>query len=329
MPCVIGSAVEVIGFPLRTQLREWREIEGDSLAGVLKTFNVPESVEVLGDQCFKACPHMETIVFEVSSRLRRIGREAFAWCPVLRSVTIPALTEEIDGSAFMGCPLVEIQVALGSLNFKIEGNLLVTFDGAEIVRYFGMDQEFVVGKKVKVLGKSCFERCSHLCRIDFETGSELERIGPSALRDCESLPGIEIPPSVTNLGESSFEGCTELKYCVIDEDSSLIAIGAAAFAKCTSLRSFDIPHLIGEIGCSCFGGCLHLYRLRFVSTESMKSVIGRRSLDDALQQFGVIALSMRFRIVVEDGGGGLKFSGWVSVADDDGDLHLTFVRDLP
>jgi hypothetical protein len=183
---------------------------------------------------------METIEFEGSSRLKRIGERSFAGCQ-LDSITIQALTEEIDGSAFLHCPLISIQVAPGCLNFKVDGNLLLTSDGTEIVRYFGLDPGIVVGKKVKVLGKSCFEGCDRLDRIYFEVDSELERIGTAALRNCSSLSSISIPASVRLFEEGSFEGCDELESCMIDEDSLLVTIGARAFAKCTSLRSFDIP----------------------------------------------------------------------------------------
>jgi hypothetical protein len=35
----------------------------------------------------------------------------------------------------------------------------LTSDGTEPVRYFGQNRETVIGRKVRVLGKSCFERC--------------------------------------------------------------------------------------------------------------------------------------------------------------------------
>jgi hypothetical protein len=228
----------------------------------------------------------------------------------------------------VNCPLIEIQVAPGSLHFKIEGDLLVTSDGTEIVRYFGLDREIVIGAKVKVMGKSCFERCKHIDQIDFEPGSELDRIGPAALRDCRSLSSIEIPTSVRIVEESSFEGCTELESCFLNEDSSLVAIGATAFAKCASLRSFDIPGQVGEIGSNCFTKCNYLYRLRFHSSESLKKVIGDRSLDDALGQCGVSADSSLFRIEVDDGGVELQIPGWVSAQDDDDDSLWMLVRDL-
>jgi hypothetical protein len=294
----------------------------------LEAFTVPESVEILGDRCFKGCLEMETIRFEGSSRLKRIGEQSFMGCK-LHSIAIPALTEEIDGSAFLSCPLLTIQVAPGNRNFKVEGHLLMTSDGTEIVRYFGLDLQIVVGRKVKVLGKLCFEGCKHLDQIDFEVGSELERISAAALRDCESLIRVEIPASVEIVAEFSFEGCTELESCLIAEDSSLVTIGATAFAKCTSLRSFYFPLRVGEIGRNCFQNCIHLYQLEFPSSESLKTIVGDRSLDDALFEFGMSESSSLLRIEVEDGGIELEleFAGWSSVSGgDDGDFPLTLVR---
>jgi hypothetical protein len=47
----------------------------------------------------------------------------------------------------------------------------------------------------------------------------------------------------------------------------------------------------------------------FASPESLKTLIDDRSLDDALDKFGVAASSGLFRIEVEDGEGELEFSG--------------------
>jgi hypothetical protein len=243
---------------------------------------------------------METIEFEGSSRLKKIGERAFSGCR-LRSITIPVLTEEIDGSSFCGCPLISIQVAPENVNFKIEGNRLVTSDGTELVRYFGIDREIFVGKNVRVLGKSCLEGCRDIVGIEFESGSALQRIRRSALRDCASLSSIEIPASVEGIEEASFEGCTELQSCVMDRNSSLITIGSRAFAKCASLRSFDVPTEVGEIGSNCFSNCIYLYQLKFRSSESLKRVVGDRPLDDALAEFGVRVDSGLFRIDIEGG----------------------------
>jgi hypothetical protein len=307
-----------------------REIGSDAFSNCcqISRFTVPESVEILGDRCFEDCPKLETIEFDGSSRLKTIGARAFLGCK-LHSITIPALTEEIDGSAFLDCPSIAIQVAPGNQNFSVEGNLLLASAGTEIVRYFGFDSHIIVGKKVKVLRKSCFEGCRYLNQLEFEIGSELERIGPRALSDCQSLSSIEIHARVTIIDKASFEGCDSLESVLIGKDSSLVTIGERAFASCTSLRSFDIPRWVGGIGSNCFQKCIHLYRLRFRSSESLKRSIANRSLDEALDEFGVSATSSLFRIEIEDGGVELNLSGWISLwGGGEGDLHLTVVRDL-
>jgi hypothetical protein len=272
---------------------------------------------------------METIDFEGSSKLKRIGERAFMGCK-LHSFTIPALTEEIDGSASVNCPLISLEVAPGSQNFKIEGNLLVTSDGPEIVRYFGQDREILVDRNVKVLGRSCFEACQQFQRVDFKHESELQQIGLAALRDCIWLVSIDIPESVTIIDERSFEGCTELESCFSAPDSSLVTIDVRAFAKCTSLRSFYIPQLVAEISSNCFNECIYLYQLQFQSSESLPRVVADRLLDDALDEFGVSESCRLFKIEVEDEGLELNLPGLVSayIDGDDGDLRLTFVRDV-
>jgi hypothetical protein len=269
---------------------------------------------------------METLEFEGLSRLKKIGERAFSGCN-LHSITIPSLTEEIDGSAFVHCPLSEIQVAPENVNFKIEGSQLITSDGTAIVRYFGEDPQIFVGARVKVLRKSCFEGCKHIIEIEFELGSDLERIGAAALRNCESLWTIDIPASGRIIEESSFEGCRELESCFIANDSSLVTIGFRAFAKCSSLRSFSIPQLVEQIGSQCFSGCIYLSRLKFHSSESMRRVIGTRPLDDALYEFGVNANSGLFRIEVENGEIDMKFAGWISVRSDEDAFDFSLVRD--
>jgi hypothetical protein len=156
---LVGSGIDVIGanafrrsklssavFESDTKLMEIGSRAFANCSG-LTAFNVPESVEVIGDRCFEDCANMERIDFEGSSRLKRISELAFCGCS-LGSITIPALTEKIDGSAFVNCPWILIRVAPGNLHFKVEGNFLVTSNWIEIVRYFGQARELHIGEKV-------------------------------------------------------------------------------------------------------------------------------------------------------------------------------------
>jgi hypothetical protein len=84
-------------------------------------------------------------VYKEVSGLKRIGEHAFFNCR-LSSIVIPASVDEIDGATFVGCPLMAIEMAAGSRNFKIEGHLLITADETTIVRCFGRLQEVIVPK---------------------------------------------------------------------------------------------------------------------------------------------------------------------------------------
>jgi hypothetical protein len=77
-----------------------------------------------------------------------------------------------------------------------------------------------------------------------------------------------------------------------------------------------------------FDKCAYLYRLMFGSTESLKRVVGDRSLDEALDEFDVSLSSSLFRIDVEDVGVELNTAGWVLVGGGEGDSHFTLVQDL-
>jgi hypothetical protein len=315
-----GGRYTAFQFASGTRVREFRE-EAFCRLNSLKAFTVPMSVEIIGDRCFESCPWLEAITFEESSRLRRIGEGAFLKCRLM-SIAIPASVEEIDGSAFVGCPLYEIRVAQESQNFRVAGTLLSTADGTQIVRCFGREREIVVAKRVEVLGKSCFEACSHIERVVFESDSKLRLIGSSALAGCEIITSIAIPAAVEMIDESAFRRCLGLEECLMTEDANLVGIGKAAFAGCCSLRSFGIPRNVHRIGSDCFNGCCPLHRLRFGSGESVKKIVGDRTLDEALDHFGFNQISCLFRIEVNHSGSDLDFPGWVSVGDSDSTLVL-------
>jgi hypothetical protein len=323
-PHVVSRYTSVVTFERGTKVRE---IGTDAFfnCAFLRTFTVPSSVEILGDRCLRECFELETIVFQGLSKLKRIGERAFMNCD-LASFTIPASTEEIDGSAFIGCPIVDMRVAEGNQNFVIQRNLLLTLDGSGIVRYFGREVEVIVPKNVLELRKSCFECLNQLERVVFEEGSKLRKIGRSALAESKSLTGITIPASVEIIDERAFEGCDGLEVCVIDECSSLVRIGKWAFAECCSLRSFDIPQTVDEIGASCFEGCAPLDRLRFGSGDRLKKFVGDFALDEWLENIGFSDISSVFRLEIDDCGTGLEFRGWFLV--DDETSHLALVRDV-
>jgi hypothetical protein len=86
-PMLIRSNIETIGanaFPKNSCTiakvifesgARLREIGSEAFCGckVVRALSLPESVEIIGDRCFAGCCWMETIEFEGSSKLKRIG----------------------------------------------------------------------------------------------------------------------------------------------------------------------------------------------------------------------------------------------------------------
>jgi hypothetical protein len=291
------SVTEIV-FESGTRLREIGEA-AFARRSSLKAFRVPSSVETIGRRCFEMCCNMTTITFEDFSELKRIGENAFSRSG-LRSITIPASTEEIDGSAFVGCPMLTIAVASGNRNFIVEGNLLLVSDGTEIVRYFGQELEIVVPARVEILRKSSFEECNQIETFLFENGSKLRRIGPSALSNCSTLRSISVPASVEIIEEGAFKSCIGLESCLIAENANLVRIEAEAFSGCHSLRSFYVPESVQVIGMNCFSNCRSLHRVKLQSGESLHKFVGDSTLTEALETVGLGEVSSLLIIELEN-----------------------------
>jgi hypothetical protein len=312
------SYVQKISFEKGSRLRELGE-GAFSHSTQLAAFVVPSSVEIIGDRCFENCSVMSSITFEEMAKLKRIGVRAFSGCQ-LNSITIPASTEEVDGSAFVDCRLIDIRIESKSQNFMIDRNMLMTSDGTSIVRYFGSERKVHVPKTVEVLGKSCFESCNQLEGLFFESGSKLRQIGRSALSGCELLTSIVIPASVEVIDDSAFKKCDGLEECLLDENGLLFRIGNEAFAECRSLASFDIPRNVEAIGRNCFINCIRLSWLKFFKGESLKQIVGDVTVDEALENIGFTELSNALKIEIsdiDDGGAPFEFGGWSLINDED------------
>jgi hypothetical protein len=98
----LGCSLDTFIFANGSRLREiGEEAFYDS---ELRAISLPSSVEILGDRCFENCRNLRKVTFEEPSKLKKIVSRAFA-CSRIQSFRIPALTNEIAGSAFVDCPL--------------------------------------------------------------------------------------------------------------------------------------------------------------------------------------------------------------------------------
>ena len=99
---VVPSTVE--GLPVKLSALSLSPLKDD-----LKSIEIQDGVEVLGDLSFQSFSKLETVA--LPDTLKTIGDYAFCDCSSLTSVTIPSSVTSIGGSAFRNCPsLVSIVI---------------------------------------------------------------------------------------------------------------------------------------------------------------------------------------------------------------------------
>lgn len=142
----------------------------------LKSFNVPNTINAIGDRAFYCCYSLASVTYEVGGEgALTIGDQAFHLCSKLTTLALPSRTESIGVSAYYNVKATE-----------------ATFTDSEIG---GTDAT----SGLKHIGSRAFEQSS-LKTIELPEG--LLTIGSYAFSQCKSLTSAVIPSTVTNLEKS-------------------------------------------------------------------------------------------------------------------------------
>ena len=129
-----------------------------------------------------------------------IGKQAFAACSKLKSVTIPDSVTSIGDSAFIYCT----------------GLTSVT-----------------IPDRVTSIGDSAFQNCTGLTSVTIP--DSVTSIGDSAFNYCTGLTSVTIGNGVTSIGDYAFGSCKQITSITIP--GSVTSIGARAFQECSGLTS--------------------------------------------------------------------------------------------
>lgn len=152
--------------------------EGDNLTWSL---NIDSLLTISGtgdmaDNVSSWIPYRSAIKFvAIESGATSIGNEAFADCPKLMSVTIPATVSAIGNAAFRGCSSLPA---------------------------------VVLPADIQTIRTATFYGCTGL--TEFTIPATVTEIGRYAFADCSGLSTITIPRKVAQIGEMAFSGCTGL-----------------------------------------------------------------------------------------------------------------------
>ena len=193
-----------------------------------------------------------------------IGEEAFRFCDLLASVTIPGRITSIGEAAFQGCNLLA-SVTIPDCITSI-GEL--AFHGCDSLA------SIIIPDCVTSIGDSAFYGCDSLTSVTIP--NSVISIGIYAFAECTSLTRTTIGNSATSIGEFAFENCTGVlivncniprapavangpfcksKFTKVTISDSVTSIGDFVFYECASLASVTIGNSVTSIGECAFYQC--------------------------------------------------------------------------
>ena len=206
------------------------------------------SVQTIGSEAFYGCTNLATL--GLSYGIRSIGNSAFSGCEALGEVVLPATVETIGNYAFQGCS------RLKSLTIPIA----TTTIGTDVVRGCTSLSQLDVAEGNAVydsrygcnaIVETATDRLIAGCATT-EVPATVRHIGPNALRGCQGLGSIALPPSVESIGSYAFSA-SGLKTIALAE--GLDSIAHDAFTNCDGIEAVVIPSTTTFIGNYAFESC--------------------------------------------------------------------------
>ena len=230
------------------------------LKSKVKSISIPDNITEMSAHCFKGWKNLSRVSFGSTSKLERIGKEAFL-ASGLTEISIPDSVTEIGDWCFHHCH------KLARVSFGMSSKLVRIGEGAFADSSL---PEISVPDSVTDIGDRCFSRCQWLHRVSFGNRSTLKHIGASAFYE-STLTEISIPDSVTDIGYGCFNRCYALTKVNFSNRSQLERIGEHAFTY-SNLREISIPDSVTEIGYGCFSQCFKLASVSFGNRSQLKRI---------------------------------------------------------
>ena len=172
-------------------------------------------------------------------------------------LVLPDTIEAIYVAAFRGTGFSTVDFSDGLSSIQAVGSYAITklanmteFTYPGNVDFYGVNDEgqnnviqgggiekLTIAKDVTELPANFCTNTEKLTAIEFESGSQLTKIGEMAFYGTQALKSIDIPSTVTSIGESAFADCFSLEKIELGQIASL---GQNTFARCSSLETAKI-----------------------------------------------------------------------------------------
>ncbi len=219
-----------------------RAIAPYAFAGALcgiKVLHLPYGVERIGAQTFLGAEQLEYA--EIPDSVIEIGAMAFAACPRLGTVCLPANCTVAPDAFDADCRIVrrteETPVFCYYYSALYGGFVCDRFASPD-----NRDTEAVIpaeyeGIPVLAVGQGAFQNNNYLQKVTVSEG--VRYLSGHAFCFCENLTEVTLPDSLIELDYGVFYGCTSLE--TVNGGRNLDTIGITAFARCTALAEILLP----------------------------------------------------------------------------------------
>ena len=201
----------------------------------LTSMVIPKNIEVMNEEVFRTAVAIETISFEETSKVTKIGHHAFRAIPKLKEVTLPSTLTEIN-EMFFECKNLE------TINIPNSSQL-------------------------KKILRSAFTTNTKLKAFNFQGSCTLEEINENAFANLTELKTFNFPKSVVAIKTNAFSGCSSMAKVDFDPEADILNIGSGAFADC-GLKSFDVPKKVKTIEREAFRNCKVLTTINVTETTT-------------------------------------------------------------
>lgn len=200
----------------------------------LKSFIVPEGVNVINDYAFYGCTNLTNIVMH--DNIKQIGNYAFYNCRQLSNIDLPNIIYSIGDNAFQNC------IGLNSITIPGELSKLGTspFSGCTALEniYVNEGNRSFISKDGVLFSGDMYELICYPANktgIVYEIPEDTRRIGNSAFYSCKNLQNIILPEMASYIEDYVFVDCIELTDITVPQ--SLLDAGVELFYGCVSLKN--------------------------------------------------------------------------------------------
>lgn len=230
---------------------------------VLTSVQIPDTVTEIGSNAFYNCTFLESVTIQdnKTSRVKKIGRQAFMFCSELTDVPILDSVTEIGSEAFHHCEELDTvtipegvtSVADGMFSYCYNLHTVTLPDSVTAIEERAFTgtalTQIHIPANVAQIGTDAFSECFALSAItsDSESYPSIDNVlyekaanGDYALIRYPSQradPAFKIPNGVARIETHAFAGCARLERIAIP--SSVTKISEDAFSNCTALNNIE------------------------------------------------------------------------------------------